>query len=147
MNKTLKSLIAFSSLLFLNQLTAQMVHLDCTGVIDEILGENVYGKSSDSIGDEKGPYEFDIDLEKETAKIGGWTSTTLTANSNNPAYLLSIGDPAIIFGKNPAFGGDWEFRINRETLSFGATIGYGAVEYIKGSCVLIEERVKPNRKF
>ena len=123
------------------------MHLDCTGVINKILGENVYGKSSDKIGDEKGPYKFDIDLENETAMIGGWTSTKLSTDPNDKAYKLELGDPWINFGNHPAFGGNWEFRINRETLEFSATIGYGATEYMDGSCVLVEKRDTSKRKF
>ena len=125
---------------------AQVIHLDCTAKVDKILGENVYGKSSDSVGDTKGPYLFDIDFDNGTGKIGKWSSDTFSVDPNNPKQIMKISETSVSFGIMPP-NGDWGMRINRDDLKFFAMIGYGATEILEGECVLVEKREAPKRAF
>ena len=93
----------------------------------------MFQKSSDKIGDEKGPYKFDIDLENEMM-IGGWTSTKLSTDPNDKAYKLELGDPWINFGNHQLLVEIGNLELI-ETLEFSATIGYGATEYRWFLCV------------
>lgn len=124
---------------------SQVVHLDCTGEVKQILGEELYGKSNMSVGDEQ-IFLVDIDLEKETGKIGNWSSSTFSTNPNDPNQILKIGEKQISFGILPP-NGDWGVYIDREDLSFDVMIGFGAIEVIKGKCKLVEKREAPKRAF
>jgi hypothetical protein len=132
-------LFFFSSTAF-----SQIIHLDCTATITKILMGS-FGKSSNSVGDTKGPYLFDIDLDKETGKIGNWSTETYSTNPNNPDNIMNIGDHQIRFGD--VVDGDWYMAIRRKDLFFAGMIGYGAKEFMQGECVLVEKRELPKRAF
>jgi hypothetical protein len=125
---------------------AQVIHLDCTAKVDKIFGEDLYGKSSDSIGDTKGPYLIDIDFDNGTGKVGNWSSDTFSVDPNDPTKIMQIDDLAVGFGIMPP-NGDWGMQIDRENLKFFAMIGYGATEVLMGECVLVEKREAPKRAF
>lgn len=124
----------------------QVVHLDCTAKVDKILGEDLHGKSRDSVGDTKGPYLIDVDLDNGTGRIGNWSSDEFSTDPNNPEQILKIGDKSISFGIWPP-SGNWGMKVNREDLSFFAMIGFGATEILEGTCVIVEEREAPKRAF
>ena len=133
-------------ILFFSSSTAfsEIVHLDCTATITSI-HEGHFGKSRYSEGDTKGPYLIDIDLDKETGKIGNWSQETFSTNPNNPDNVMTIGDGQIMFGDY--VNGDWFMAIRRKDLFFAGMIGYGAKEFMEGECVLVEKREPPERAF
>ena len=129
---------------------AQIIHLDCEATITLILGEDLYGKSQQSVGDKSpaGPYKFDIDMENETAKMPGFSNETLSANPSDPQNTLAIGETQITYGKvGETF---WYMTINRVDLAFRVTYGLsegGNYHAAEGTCVLVENREVPERAF
>ncbi len=124
---------------------SQVVHLDCTATVTVV--NDLYGTPFDEVGDTLGPYRFDINLENETAKIGGWSNDTYSSDPNDPSLKMSVGEQVIQFGKMPLFGGEMYMAIDREDLSFAMEQRYTAGVDAEGQCVLVETREPPKRAF
>lgn len=132
-------------LLFLSPISVypKEVYLDCKAKVTEILGENLYGKSSYEVGEEK-LFRFDINLESETGKIPGWVSNSYSSTPKDPTYQLVIGEKLVRFGQ---LTGKHFFSINRDDLSFWGRVKLDWTAYLEGNCELIEKREAPKRAF
>lgn len=139
----MKNILIIITCLLSSSVFAKEVHLDCQTQVTKTLGENLYGKSSYSVGEDR-LWRFDINLESETGKALDYSSKTYSSNPNDPSYILAIGDKSINFGQ---MSGRHYFQINREDLSFYGFLSYGWSAFFEGNCELIEKREAPKRAF
>ena len=127
-----------------------MVYLDCDLRISKVFGDDARAARLNlGVGAVK-HFELDIDMQKETGKWGGWSSSTYMANPTDATLRLAISGDTISLGDVIKPGG-W-LQVSRKTLKANASFKYletslGFAAIAEGSCTLVKNRKKRDNKF